>query len=769
MPSSQEQSQSPYLTPGSKTPAQDITMNRTADGSRPSTGDSYFEVGGSVPGPTEELRDRFGSSVGSATGAYMPTLTTVHPQSQQQQQQSPSSRTHTPLTDIAAHIPAHQSPKQAYLGSPHGSPHARSPPRAVKPMLRIGSSSSSGSNGSGSGMDGPPTSRGTLTPVDETQPVEFPPPPRASTEPFHVGATNRSLGAHSRPPPVVVPSTTDIKAAGGAQASPVEQKRGLMSRLFHRSSSLTHLHKAKKGSRTPSTGSVTTAMGSANGTGVHTPPSAEGTPPHSPHNHHHHSHLSGHGKEEKGKKEKEIPTSAPKAVPSSQAPVYGPGAPFSTSAPIRQGSFLKFVNGTNDPKPAPEVGKLPRRNSPPLTAADKKKSMFGSGKQHPGNKVIAPRRSFSMDIGTTREEEPTKTAELGSGSKVMKLRRGATVDFGEEPLVCEPFEKKYKDYNSGFMKSSVIGTGATAFVKIVCGRENGQLYAMKSFRPPNKGEDHKEYVSKLASEFHVAKELQHVNVISTLEMVLDHGKTYCEVMEFCSGGDLFSIIQKGFMGTAEKNCVFKQLLRAVAYLHSQGVAHRDIKPENLLLTSDGVLKLCDFGVSDVVGVKEDVDYLAPERHCRGMCGSEPFIAPEVFKNKSSYDGFKLDVWSCGVVYYCLFHGGHPFHQADPCDVMYARYVSTLNKAAPAQLEDPLGKCFKPFDCMPGLTKILMYKMMCPDPEKRCTSAEALMDKWVRNVECCVLLPEEREKLGRVDVANCKGNLKVAKMHRHLAD
>ena len=82
-------------------------------------------------------------------------------------------------------------------------------------------------------------------------------------------------------------------------------------------------------------------------------------------------------------------------------------------------------------------------------------------------------------------------------------------------------------------------------------------------------------------------------------------------------------------------CLFKQLLQGVAYLHRNGIAHRDIKLENLLLCGDGHLKITDFGASLVFRAHhglccpDTADCGEIHRCAPGICGSRPYIAPEV--------------------------------------------------------------------------------------------------------------------------------------------
>lgn len=100
------------------------------------------------------------------------------------------------------------------------------------------------------------------------------------------------------------------------------------------------------------------------------------------------------------------------------------------------------------------------------------------------------------------------------------------------------------------------------------------------------------------------------------------------------------------MSPSEVECCFKQILRGVGYLHSQGVAHRDIKPENLFFDFKGTLKvdfrlmiICpplltneqigDYGASTVYRLPWE----ATVHMSTGLCGSEPYIAPEQFLGK----------------------------------------------------------------------------------------------------------------------------------------
>ena len=82
--------------------------------------------------------------------------------------------------------------------------------------------------------------------------------------------------------------------------------------------------------------------------------------------------------------------------------------------------------------------------------------------------------------------------------------------------------------------------------------------------------------------------------METVDLIQDENSHWCEVMEFCPGGDLYGAIKKGGMSPSEVECCFKQLLYGVGYLHSQGVAHRDLKPENIFFDTKGHVKVHFF-------------------------------------------------------------------------------------------------------------------------------------------------------------------------------
>ena len=221
----------------------------------------------------------------------------------------------------------------------------------------------------------------------------------------------------------------------------------------------------------------------------------------------------------------------------------------------------------------------------------------------------------------------------------------------------------------------VVGRGAFGIVRVAHKTDakdpkREQLYAVKEFKQ-RPGESAKKYQKRLTAEFCISSSMQHPNVINTLDLLQDEKGIYCEVMEYCSGGDLYTLVlAAGQLEVLEADCFFKQLMRGVEYMHEMGVAHRDLKPENLLLTQHGSIKITDFGNGECFRMAWE-----KEAHMTaGLCGSAPYIAPEEYVDLE-FDPRAVDVWACGIIYMAMRTGRHLWRVAQRTeDEFFNRYL-----------------------------------------------------------------------------------------------
>ena len=152
-------------------------------------------------------------------------------------------------------------------------------------------------------------------------------------------------------------------------------------------------------------------------------------------------------------------------------------------------------------------------------------------------------------------------------------------------------------------------------------------------------------------------------------------------MEYCEGGELFNyIVKKGHLTEEETSFFFYQLICGLEYIHSLGIVHRDLKPENLLLTKNNLLKIIDFGLSHYHNTNSDLLLETP-------CGSPCYASPEMVSGLR-YDGYKIDIWACGVILFAMLCGYLPFENKDnnilfkkilECKVKFPEYLSKESK------------------------------------------------------------------------------------------
>ncbi|KAK3186527.1 serine/threonine-protein kinase HAL4/sat4 [Lecanicillium sp. MT-2017a] len=271
----------------------------------------------------------------------------------------------------------------------------------------------------------------------------------------------------------------------------------------------------------------------------------------------------------------------------------------------------------------------------------------------------------------------------------------------------------------------VVGRGAFGIVRISHKKlgANEKLFAVKEFRRRPE-ETEKKYSKRLTAEFCISSSLRHPNVIHTLDLLKDSKGDYCEVMEFCAGGDLYTLIlSSGKLEVQEADCFFKQMMRGVEYLHEMGVAHRDLKPENLLLTTRGGLKITDFGNGECFRMAWETD----AHMVSGLCGSAPYIAPEEYTDKE-FDARAVDVWGCGVIYMAMRTGRHLWRVAKKDeDEFYARYLEGRRD------EDGYG----PIESLHrARCRNVIYSVLDPHPTRRLTAAQVLKSEWVREIKLC---------------------------------
>ncbi|KAG6612202.1 serine/threonine protein kinase [Phytophthora cinnamomi] len=139
----------------------------------------------------------------------------------------------------------------------------------------------------------------------------------------------------------------------------------------------------------------------------------------------------------------------------------------------------------------------------------------------------------------------------------------------------------------------------------------------------------------------------HPHVVRFRGEFLHAQDTWCVVMDFCPGGDLWDVLEaapKNRLAEREALQLFAQCARGVRFLHAHGIAHRDLSLENVFYCR-GACKIGDFGLSTD----------APRRGPGEAVGKAYYMAPEVV-NQDAYDAFAADMWSLGIMLFIMLTG-----------------------------------------------------------------------------------------------------------------
>lgn len=169
-------------------------------------------------------------------------------------------------------------------------------------------------------------------------------------------------------------------------------------------------------------------------------------------------------------------------------------------------------------------------------------------------------------------------------------------------------------------------------------------------------------------EVDVLKKMKHSNITEFFESFIYNSKLYI-VMEHADGGDLSAAITRRKSSSQhwpeeEVMRIFVQICLALKHVHNHNVLHRDLKSQNIFLTSKGIVKLGDFGISKVL---EDYEAIA-----QTQIGTPYYLSPEICDSRPY--GRPSDIWALGVVLYELLALELPF-QAQSLPALVVRIVS----------------------------------------------------------------------------------------------
>ncbi len=292
-------------------------------------------------------------------------------------------------------------------------------------------------------------------------------------------------------------------------------------------------------------------------------------------------------------------------------------------------------------------------------------------------------------------------------------------------------------YKIDMSKQGCLGKGAYSLAKICRNRTTDKEFCVKIVKKRMLiSVEEKEMIER---EVKIHQVLQHRHIIRLQEIFEDETRLFL-VLEKADNGNLETLLNNHAGRLPELAChrLFKQLLKALNYLHSNGVLQGDLKPANLLLhrgrasttvgsqvpplsprslSADDAclnldLKICDFGLSRKVPDVKFYKFTGDVHKVpfTSMCGTMGYMAPEIMK-KEAYT-IAVDVWAAGIILFEMISGIKPF-------VPYADCL-TVPLEFPPSIFNSLSS-----DVLP-----LLRSMLAVDPVQRITSKHALASEWV---------------------------------------
>lgn len=213
-----------------------------------------------------------------------------------------------------------------------------------------------------------------------------------------------------------------------------------------------------------------------------------------------------------------------------------------------------------------------------------------------------------------------------------------------------------------YREFAFLGKGGFGIVFKAENQFSGTIKAIKILKisKEDKNTKLKLNIENIKKEVNILSEMKHENIVQLNEVFLDEMENHLNViiiMEYCEIG-LKSYL-KNKLTDFEQHSILLQIALGVQDMHKKGVIHCDLKPDNIFMKYDKTKKKYEVKIGDF-GISILMDSKTQSQKYKGLAGTKLFISPEVWNDE--YFGRKTDVWACGVIFYDILFGLHPYQK-----------------------------------------------------------------------------------------------------------
>jgi CheY-like chemotaxis protein len=316
-------------------------------------------------------------------------------------------------------------------------------------------------------------------------------------------------------------------------------------------------------------------------------------------------------------------------------------------------------------------------------------------------------RVFDAMVAQVRTREDRLRDQLGALRREIEAANATAAANAPERLphalpTGELFANRYEILEQ-------TGSGGMGIVYRAYDRDLAEQVAIKTLRTEFTSDA--DAIGRFKQELRLARHISHRNVVR-LHDIGECDGIYYLTMEFVNGITVRELLRtRSQLGVSATLAIARQLGDSLVVAHEQGVIHRDIKPENLLLDSDGVLKVMDFGVARLA---EGVSSITT---AGAVVGTPAYMAPEQLLSEEV--DLRSDLYALGVVLYECLTGKRPFDASSPF-VLIAHVLKDSPKP-PASMQSGI----------PAALNDLILSLLAKEPGQRPASAADVVTRLAR--------------------------------------